>query len=233
MLTPFGRQTSVLITLLLLTSCAPTGPTAKDFEQAIEQQDQEAVRSAGGPWWGTASAGVLRLTFSLTEAPDGRLQGTGTMRELNVAEAIPITVSGTYRQPDLSLTFTGIVYEGREASATFAAAYTSAGGVAGPLRLAGEGDSRTLSFTAREGAAPSASLGGRLTDAVTGAAVAGATVSVQGRSVTSSPTGHYGFDPNLAEGLFPVTVVHPIYVEVVRRIDIFPYRMMDFRLQAK
>lgn len=233
MIPPCGRWVDLFCGLLAVTACACSGPTSPTINEALAQQTEEAVRSAAGPWWGTASGGVLRFTFSLTEAPDGRLQGTGTMRELNVAEAVPITVSGTYRRPNLSLTFTGIVYEGREASATFTAEYTSFGTVVGPLTLAGEGYSRTLSFTLVEGAAPSATLGGRLTDAVTGAPVAGATVSVQGRSVTSSPTGHYGFDPNLAEGLFPVTVAHPLYVEVVRSIDIAPYRMVDFRLQPK
>ncbi len=233
MIPPCGRWADLFCGLLAVTACACSAPASPSVNDTLAQQSEDAVRSVAGPWWGTASGGVLRLTFSLTEAPDGRLQGAGTMRELDVAEAIPITVSGTYRRPDLSLTFTGIVYEGRQASATFAAAYTSFGIVAGPLRLAGDGDSRTLSFTLAEGAAPSASLGGRLTDAVTGAAVAGAMVSVQGRSVTSSPTGHYGFDPNLAEGLFPLTVAHPLYVEVVRSIDIAPYRMVDFRLQPK
>ena len=77
------------------------------------------------------------------------------------------------------------------------------------------------------------SRGGRLTDAVTGAPVVGATVSVQGRSVASSSTGHYGFDPNLIAGTFPVTVNHRLYVEIVQDIEIGPYKLVDFKLQPK
>jgi hypothetical protein len=67
---------------------------------------------------------------------------------------------------------------------------------------------RSLSLLLQEGTPAPPSLGGRLTDTVTGAAVVGATVSVQGSSVTSSSTAHYGFNPNLTAGTFPVAVTH-------------------------
>jgi hypothetical protein len=76
------------------------------------------------------------------------------------------------------------------------------------LRLTAENYARSLSLLLQEGTPAPPSLRGRLTDTVTGAAVVGATVSVQGSSVTSSSTGHYGFDPNLTAGTFPVAVTH-------------------------
>jgi hypothetical protein len=228
--TPCVRRFLVLCSLAALPACAFSGPTGPQMEETLNRQTEEAVRSAEGPWSGTA--GSIRFEFSLTQAPDGQLQGVGTMRE-QAAVAVPITVSGRYNRPNLSLTFAGMVYEGREVVGTFAAAYTSFTGVSGTLRLTGDGYARSLWLFLQEGAPPPASLGGRLTDVVSGAPVAGATVSVQGRSVLSSSTGHYGFDPNLAAGTFPVTVTHPGYVEVVQNVDIAPFRIVDFRLQPR
>ena len=155
------------------------------------------------------------------------------MREAAAAAAVPITIAGTYNRPNLAVTFTGMVYEGRRVDATFAAPYTSFAGASGTLRLTAEGYARSLLLLLQEGTPASPSLGGRLTDAATGVPVVGATVSVQGRVEVSSSTGHYGFDPNLTAGTFPVTVTHPLYVEVVREVAIAPYKIVDFKLQPK
>jgi hypothetical protein len=232
MMTPRLRQSFVLCSLAALAACAYAGPTAPEIEAELARQTEDAIRSAAGPWSGWASGGSVRLEFTLTESSDGRLQGTGMMREAQ-AVAVPITLTGTYNRPHLSLMFTGMVYEGRVVVGTFADAYTSLGGVYGTLRLAAEGYERSLSLSLHEGPLASPSLSGRLTDAVTGAAVGAATVSVQGRSVTSSSTGHYGFDPNLTAGTFPVVVTHPLYVDVVREIEIAPFTIANFTLQRK
>lgn len=233
MITRRARRCVVFWGLLALPACTSTGPTGPGAEDTLARQTEDAIRSAEGPWSGLASGGTVRLEFSLAQAPDGRLQGTGTMREAQAAAAVPMTVAGTYNRPNLSLTFTGMVYEGRDVIGTFAAPYTSFAGVSGTLRLTAESYAESLSVLLQEGPPAPASLGGRLTDAVTGAAVAGATVSVQGNVVTSSSTGHYGFNPNLTAGPFPVTVTHPLYVEVVREIEIAPYKIVDFKLQPK
>jgi hypothetical protein len=232
MTTPCLRRLTVLCTLAILTACASPGPTGPELEDAFSRQTEDALRSAAGPWSGTSFGGAIRFDFSLTQAPDGRLQGSGTMREQGAA-TVPISVSGTYNRPNLSLTFSGMVYEGRQVEGTFAAAYTSFTGVTGTLRLTAENFTGSLSVLLQEGASAPASLGGRLTDVATGAPVAGASVSVQGRSVISSPTGHYGFDPNLTAGTFAVTVTHPSYMEVVQDVDIAPYRIVDFKLQPR
>jgi hypothetical protein len=231
MTTPCVRRLIVLGAFAALSGCVSPSPTAP-MEESFKRATEDAVRSVQGPWKGVATGGVFRLEFSLAQAPDGRLQGTGTMRE-QTAAAVPITVSGTYNRPALSLTFSGMVYEGRDVVGTFAAAYTSFLGVSGTLRLSGDNYERAVSFFLQEGAPAPASLGGRLTDAVTGAPVAGATVSVQGKSVTSSATGHYGFNPNLTAGTFQVTVTHALYVDIARDVDIAPYRIVDFKLQPK
>ena len=66
------------------------------------------------------------------------------MRDAQAAAAVPITVAGTYNRPNLALTFTGMVYEGREVAGTFAAPYTSFAGVGGTLRLTAESFARSL-----------------------------------------------------------------------------------------
>jgi hypothetical protein len=209
MITRCVRRFIVLCSLLALPACTSPGPTGPEIEDTLARQTEDAIRSAEGPWSGVAAGGSLRLEFSLTQTPDGRLQGTGTMREAQAAAAVPITVAGTYNRPNLSLTFTGMVYEGRDVVGTFAAPYTSFSGVSGTLQLTAESHARSLSLLLQEGTLAGPSLGGRLSDAVTGAAVVGATVSVQGNVVTSSSTGHYGFNPNLTPGTCPVTVTYP------------------------
>jgi hypothetical protein len=223
------RLCAVLCSLIGLPACA--GPTEPEsYAVSMTQMTEDTLRSAAGPWAGIV--GNLMLEFNLTQAPDGRVQGTGTMRE-GAAALVPIAVSGTYRRPNLSLTFTGMVFEGREVVGTFEGPYTSFTGVVSPLRLTAEGYSKSLSLLLSEGRLPSPSLGGRLTDAVTGSPVSGATVSVQGRTVTSSPTGHYGFDPNLAAGTFSLKVTHPSYIDLVRDVDVLPFAIVDFKLQPR
>ena len=224
------KQVVVMCSVLVLAACGSPGPTGPDIEDTLARQTEDAIRSAQGPWVGVG--GSLTMQFSVTQGADGRLQGTGTMRE-GQAAALPIAISGSYSRPNLSLTFTGMVYEGREVTGTFAAPYTSFIGVTGTLALSGESYARSVSLLLQEGLPAPPSLGGRVTDAVTGAPIVGATVSVQGRSTTTSSTGHYGFDPNMTAGTFAVTVTHPLYVEAVRDVDIAPFRIVDFKLQPK
>jgi hypothetical protein len=216
MITPYMRTLILVCNLSILAACVPS-PTGPEIEDALRRETEETLRSATGPWSGLASgSSMVRFEFSLTLRPDGQLQGTGTVREADAPAAVPITVAGRYNRPNLSLTFTGMMYEGHAVVGTFVASYDSASGVNGTLRLAGADYARSVALFLQEGTPAQPSLGGRLTDAVTGAPVVGATVSVQGRSVVSSSTGHYGFDPNLIAGTFSVTVNHPLYVEVVR-----------------
>jgi len=77
------------------------------------------------------------------------------------------------------------------------------------------------------------SLGGRITNALTAEPVVDALITVQGRSVASSRTGHYGFDPNLTPGVFLVRVTHPLYTEREREVEIKPHAIADFALQPK
>lgn len=141
----------VCCSLAALTACTSTWPTGPQIEDELARQTEEAVRSAAGPWTGDVLGGILKLDFSLTQAPDGRLQGTGTMREGQAGAPVPITVSGTYQRPNLSLTFTGMVFEGRGVVGTFEGTYNSFLGVTSTLRLTAEGYARSLSLGLSEG----------------------------------------------------------------------------------
>ena len=77
------------------------------------------------------------------------------------------------------------------------------------------------------------SLGGRITDAVTGQPVPDAVVTVQGRSASSSQTGHYGFDPNMTAGVFLARVSHHRYVDSEREVEVKAFAMADFVLRPK
>ena len=67
------------------------------------------------------------------------------------------------------------------------------------------------------------SLGGRVTDAVSGAPIVAATVTLQGRTVITSVSGHYGFDPNMTAGLFLAKLTHPQYVDYERTVEVKPF----------
>ena len=77
------------------------------------------------------------------------------------------------------------------------------------------------------------SLGGRVTDAASGAPIVAATLTLQGRTVVTSITGHYGFDPNLTAGLFLVKVTHPQYADYERTVEVKPFGLADFMLQRR
>jgi hypothetical protein len=64
---------------------------------------------------------------------------------------VPITVTGSYVRPRLSLTFSGMVIEGNAVQGTFEGDYTSIGGVVGTLRLTGTGYSRDVPVLLQEG----------------------------------------------------------------------------------
>ena len=227
-------QFVALCTLLVSAACGlPTAPTEADINASIAQQEEQALQSVTGPWWGTAAAGGIRLQISLTQAPDGTVQGAGTMRDSNADTEIPITVSGRYERPTVFLTFRGMQYEGQVVEGSFTGTNTFFGGATGTLRLTAEGYDTSLRLALHKGAMPPASLGGRVTDAVTGTPVVGATVSVQGTSVTTSSTGHYGFNPQLTPGRHQVTVSHPGYVTLTRDVEVAPYAVVDFGLQPK
>jgi hypothetical protein len=126
-------RTSVLVLFAAaLSGCAPS-PTERDVESALEAQ----LRSAAGPWTGTSAKIVL--SFQVTQAADGQLTGSGTMRETDIdgAVAVPITVSGSYLRPNLVFGFTGMRRNGQAVRGDVSGQYTSVGGVSSTLILTG------------------------------------------------------------------------------------------------
>lgn len=139
------RAASAAALLLVLAGCG--GPTEQDIEDSLE----ETLSSVAGNWVGvSAGPPPLRLDFQLQEASNGQVSGSGTMMEEGVAAGFVITVSGTYHRPMLSLTFSGMSYEGRSVQGTIAGNYASAGGISTTLQLSGTGYSRSLTILLQE-----------------------------------------------------------------------------------
>ncbi len=136
----------LLGSVLVLASC-DTSPTQEDIEREIEEQ----LSSVAGPWAGFSSGtNPIQIEFTLQQGAGGQVTGTGTMREQSATASVPITVTGTFARPRLSLTFGGMVYEGRAVQGTFAGDYTSVGGVTGSLMLAATDYSRSLPVLIQE-----------------------------------------------------------------------------------
>ncbi len=132
----------LLALVLAATACRDT--TSDGVENELERQ----LRSVAGPWTGVSA--TLTLDFQLQEGAGSAISGTGTMKEAAAAGAVPITVSGTFQRPQLSLTISGMAFEGRAVQGTFQGSYTSVGGISAPLRLSAPGYSRDVTILLQE-----------------------------------------------------------------------------------
>jgi hypothetical protein len=136
---------------LLNTSCGGgsggPGPTAQNIDNSLE----EILRSASGDWIGIGSApNPIRLEFGLQQASDGQITGSGTMKEDNAPAAVPITVTGTYQRPVLTLAFDGMVYESQQVKGTAQGSYTTVGGIGTTLTLSAPGYTRDIAILLQE-----------------------------------------------------------------------------------
>ena len=131
----------VLMASLLLGACA-VGPTEGDINNSLEK----ALESVNGNWTGTSTNPweALTLSFSLNQAANGSITGSGTMKETSAPSAVPITITGTFQRPVLTLTFNGMVYERTAVQGTFQGNYSYGGGLVGDLQLTGTGYSKNV-----------------------------------------------------------------------------------------
>jgi hypothetical protein len=132
----FHPAAAVLLLCLGAAACGPS-VTGDDIDEEIEQE----LSSVVGAWHGASSGGssVITLDFTLQAGAGTAVTGSGTMKETAAPSAVPITVTGTFNRPNLSLTFSGMTFEGHAVTGTFAGNYTQVGGIVGTLHLAGTG----------------------------------------------------------------------------------------------
>lgn len=137
----FSRIIPLLVVTLAAGACLPTG---EDIENELEATLQSVV----GPWSGTSP--TLTLDFQLQAGAGNAVSGSGTMKEAAVANSVPITVTGTFQRPQLSLTFSGMNFEGRAVQGTFTGSYTTVGGISAPLQLTATGYSKSVTILLQE-----------------------------------------------------------------------------------
>jgi hypothetical protein len=138
------RSHSRWLIALALAVAACAGPTQEDIENDLERQ----LRSVAGPWDGASP--TLTLSFQLTAGAGNAVSGSGTMKEAAAPSTVPITVTGTFQRPQLSLTISGMTYEGHAVQGTFQGSYTTVGGISGPLHLAGTGYAQDVTILLQE-----------------------------------------------------------------------------------
>ncbi|HST57052.1 MAG TPA: hypothetical protein VLK84_00100 [Longimicrobium sp.] len=129
---------------LTLVAGACGGPTGEDIENDLERE----LRSVAGPWAGSST--TLTLDFQLQEGAGNTVSGSGTMKEAAAPGTVPITVTGTFQRPLLSITISGMMFEGRAVQGTFAGSYTTVGGISAPLRLTAAGYSKDVTILLQE-----------------------------------------------------------------------------------
>jgi hypothetical protein len=134
---------------LVTVSCGGGG--SSPTEQEINNSLETTLQSVAGDWTGTTTApNGIRLEFRLQAGSNGQVSGTGTMKEENAAAAVPITVTGSFQRPQLTLTFDGMVYESRQVKGAVQGSYTTVGGIATTLTLTGTGFTRDLAILLQE-----------------------------------------------------------------------------------
>jgi hypothetical protein len=137
-------QSRWLIALSLALAACVGGPTQEDIENDLERQ----LRSVAGPWDGASP--TLTLNFQLTQGAGNAVSGSGTMKEAAAPTTVPITVTGAFQRPQLSLTISGMTYDGHAVQGTFQGSYTTAGGISGPLHLTGTGYAHDVTILLQE-----------------------------------------------------------------------------------
>ena len=147
------RRMSMLTGLLIAlmnTSCGGGSDGGWPSGQDINDSLQATLQSVAGDWQGISTVpNALRLDFRLVQGANGQVSGTGTMQEGSAA-ALPITVSGTFQRPLLTLAFDGMVYESRQVKASAQGNYTTVGGIATTLTLTAPGYSRDVAVLLQE-----------------------------------------------------------------------------------
>ena len=139
------------IVVLMSASCGGGGVSPFPTEPEIVNSLDATLKSVAGDWTGLVNGpNGVTFAFKLQEGANGQVSGTGTMKEENVAAAVPITVNGTYQRPLLTLTFTDIIYEGHQATGTLQGNYTTVGGIATTMNLNGTGYTRNLNVLLQE-----------------------------------------------------------------------------------
>ena len=135
---------AILLLALTLAAGACGGPTGDDIDNELERQ----LRSVDGPWAGVSTE--LTLNFQLQQGAGNAVSGTGTMKETAASSSVPITVTGTFQRPQLSLTISGMTFAGRAVQGTFQGSYTTVGGISAPLQLTAPGFSRDVTILLQE-----------------------------------------------------------------------------------
>lgn len=136
-----------LAAALLLVSSAVACTNERDIIASLQKQ----LSSVNGNWTGISTAqNSISLDFTLQQASNGQVSGTGTMKEQNATSSVPITVSGTFAQPTLTLTFDGMRYEGHDVRGTAQGAYTTVGGISTTLQLTGTSYSAAMPVLLQE-----------------------------------------------------------------------------------
>ena len=72
------------------------------------------------------------------------------MKEANAPSAVPISVSGTFHRPTLTLAFDGMVVESRQVKGVAQGTYTTVGGVGATLILTAPGYTREIAILLQE-----------------------------------------------------------------------------------
>lgn len=146
------RRRPALLLLLTVVAGGAAGCSSGPSEVEIVSGLEEELRSVVGEWTAASTSlpGTLELEFTLESAGGTAVRGTGTMRGAPTGAPVPITVTGSYVRPVLTLTFTGMVFEERAVTGQFSGRYTTVGGISDALVLTAPDYTRSVPMLFQE-----------------------------------------------------------------------------------
>ena len=144
---PTRRSAVVVAFLCALPACVGPSNIVEESQEGYAAHVDAMTRSVAGQWHGVSVD--LGLTFDLEQVGTA-VSGGGTMTEEGRTNDSRYTVSGTYQRPQLTLTFTGMVYQGRVVEGSFQGNYNSLGGCGGTLHLKGTDYSKDIGLLLQE-----------------------------------------------------------------------------------
>lgn len=139
---------------------ASTSATARPASRDSGRASNRAVNTTAQARFGAANFLRKRELIARCKRPGveadcaggahSQVAGTGSMKEENAASAVPITVTGTFQRPVLTLAFDGMVYESQQVKGAAQGSYTTVGGIGTTLSLTAPGYSREVAILLQE-----------------------------------------------------------------------------------
>jgi hypothetical protein len=128
----FASRLTVAFGVCTFASCTSTFPTQDDIEAELDRE----LSSVTGSWSGAGTQSAVTVTFQLDQSGTA-VQGSGTFQETPASAVLPITVTGTFERPTLSLSLSAFEIAGATVTGTLSGDYVTVAGLFTTIQITG------------------------------------------------------------------------------------------------